>query len=279
MTYQKTVGALCFDDYKGPNRQYVMQDKLVLQEREREMGEAENYCLQGSMINRSEKNDPQGSGISENVSFTLNTIDRHCVTETPITIKIRCGCDGGGKGPLLQEDKSATLSCNNDQTLFEPREEKTHYAVRRLTPTECERLQGFPDGWVSELPEKSEMSDEETAFWNKARQKECEIEGRGFKPMSNEQCLKWYNKMIKSESAQYKALGNSIATGPNSFWKFLLKRIAAQSTRELTMGSLFDGIGGFPLVHEQINGKGSCLWASEIACFPIAVTRYHFGEE
>ena len=46
----------------------------------------------------------------------------------------------------------------------------------------------------------------------------------------------------------------------------------------LTLGSLFDGIGGFPLIWETLNGKGSCLWASEIEEFPIAVTKYHFGE-
>jgi DNA (cytosine-5)-methyltransferase 1 len=43
------------------------------------------------------------------------------------------------------------------------------------------------------------------------------------------------------------------------------------------MASLFDGIGGFPLLWERINGKGSCLWASEIEEFPVAVTKYHFG--
>ena len=46
-----------------------------------------------------------------------------------------------------------------------------------------------------------------------------------------------------------------------------------------TMASLFDGIGGFPLIWEWLNGKGSCLWASEIEDFPIAVTKYHFPEE
>lgn len=122
----------------------------------------------------------------------------------------------------------------------------TESIVRRLTPLECERLQGFPDGWTDIGP------------WTDSKgklHKEC------------------------SDSSRYKALGNSIATGPNSFWKFLIKRICAQYDREVTMGSLFDGIGGFPLVHEQINGKGSCRWASEIEEFCIAVTKYHFGED
>ncbi len=77
-----------------------------------------------------------------------------------------------------------------------------------------------------------------------------------------------------ADSPRYKALGNSIALPP---WKWLLKRICAQYTRNATMASLFDGIGGFPLIWEQLNGAGSCLWASEIEEFPMAVTRRRFG--
>lgn len=232
MTYQKTVGALCTADYKGPNRQYVVQDKLVLQEREREMGAVENTPYQ-------------------------NVVGSLCAADGP----------KGVTGQSVGEDKLVVGR------------EVSHSIVRRLTPTECERLQGYPDGWVSNLPDKETMTDEEVTFWNAARKTECEIEGKTFREMNREQTLRWYNKMIHSESAQYKALGNSIATGPNSFWKFLIKRISAQYTRDITMGSLFDGIGGFPMVHEQINGKGTCLWASEVATFPIAVTQYHFNEE
>ena len=79
-----------------------------------------------------------------------------------------------------------------------------------------------------------------------------------------------------SYAARYKALGNSIAIPP---WKWVLKRLCAIYERDATMASLFDGIGGFPYIWEQLNGKGSCLWASEIEPFPIAVTKYHFGEE
>ena len=115
--------------------------------------------------------------------------------------------------------------------------------VRRLTPLECERLQGYPDGWTDIGP------------WR---------DGKG--------------KLHKesSDTARYKALGNSIAL---PYWKVLLKRISAQYDRDATLGSLFDGIGGFPYLWEQINGKGSALWASEIEEFPIAVTKRHFPEE
>ena len=80
---------------------------------------------------------------------------------------------------------------------------------------------------------------------------------------------------VRTSPARYRALGNSIALPP---WKWVLKRIAAQYERDATLGSLFDGIGGFPFLWEQLNGKGSALWASEIAEFPAAVTRYHFGK-
>lgn len=116
----------------------------------------------------------------------------------------------------------------------------SEYVVRRLTPLECERLQGFPDGW--------------TDIGNY-------IDTNGKKKKS-------------SDTARYKALGNSIALPP---WRWVLKRLCNQYDRCVTMGSLFDGIGGFPLIWEEINGKGSCLWASEIEEFPIAVTKIRIG--
>lgn len=114
--------------------------------------------------------------------------------------------------------------------------------VRRLTPMEYERLQGFPDHWT------------DIGEWRDSK-------GKLRKP---------------SDSPRYKACGNSIAL---PFWDFLAKRISAQYLRPVTMGSLFDGIGGFPLVFERHNGKGTARWASEIEEFPIAVTKLRFGEE
>lgn len=79
-----------------------------------------------------------------------------------------------------------------------------------------------------------------------------------------------------SDSARYKALGNSIAL---PFWFWVLRRISAQYERPATLGSMFDGIGGFPLCWERCNGPGTARWASEIEEFPIAVTKERFGEE
>lgn len=84
----------------------------------------------------------------------------------------------------------------------------------------------------------------------------------------------WTNIPGASDSARYKALGNSIALPP---WKWVLKRLCANYERDATMASLFDGIGGYPLLWEQLNGKGSCLWSSEIEAFPMAVTKARFG--
>ena len=114
--------------------------------------------------------------------------------------------------------------------------------VRRLTPMECERLQGFPDGWT------------DIGAWT-------DTKGKLHKE--------------SSDSARYKALGNSIAL---PFWFYLLRRISAQYERPATLGSLFDGIGGFPLCWERCNGRGTARWASEIEEFPIAVTQYWFEE-
>ena len=113
--------------------------------------------------------------------------------------------------------------------------------VRRHTPLECERLQGFPDGWT------------DIGEW---------VDTKG-------------KKHKEADSPRYKALGNSIAL---PFWFYLLRRISATYERPATLGSLFDGIGGFPLCWERCNGKGTAIWASEIEEFPIAVTKKRFPD-
>ena len=207
-------------------------------------------------------------------------------------VRIRGGCDGGGKGALVQTEKSGTLGTGNDQTIFclqgngidrasimaeevsqtlntmhdaqavmcedvshalrakaacAYREDAETYPVqnmvaRRLTPLECTRLQGYPDGWV------------DIGDWTDEKGK----------------------KHKDADSPKYKALGNSIAL---PFWDWMLRRMARYLPEDATLGSLFDGIGGFPLIWERIRGKGTARWASEIEPFPIAVTKKWFGEE
>ncbi len=140
------------------------------------------------------------------------------------------------------QEVSGTLQCKQTggYSLNYQNPVRTPSGVRRLTPLECERLQGYPDGWT------------DIGEW---------VDRKG-------------RKRKTSDTARYKALGNSIAL---PFWLWLLRRISSQYERPATLGSLFDGIGGFPLCWERINGPGTAIWASEIEEFPMAVTRVRFG--
>lgn len=126
-------------------------------------------------------------------------------------------------------------------------------AVRRLMPIECERLQGYPDNWtlIGE-PEENPKTGEIEYFY---------IDSNG-------------KKKKVSDSARYKALGNSICL---PFWEWMARRICSQYERKVTMGSLFDGIGGFPLVFQNVGAFP--IWASEIEEFPMAVTKERFPED
>jgi DNA (cytosine-5)-methyltransferase 1 len=121
--------------------------------------------------------------------------------------------------------------------------EKTiRWIVRHLTPTECERLQGYPDGWT------------DIGEW-------VDTKGKKHKP---------------ADTPRYKALGNSIALPQ---WLWIAQKMKPYLVKNATLGSLFDGIGGFPLVWQKTYGNGTARWASEIEEFPIAVTKRRFGEE
>lgn len=292
---------------------------------DRVVGE-KSFCIVGNMIDR--ETNMNGTGVKEDTAFTINTIDRNAVA---YTLKIRSGCEGGGKGALVQIEKSATLSTLQDQTLicladntslhnskqkispvvFESHSQDARYTqqgntspactaqwgtggnnmplvaekkasamqrigeykeseqastmksrdykdatdliaeketknlqwiVRRLTPVECERLQGFPSGWT----DIGEWFDEN---------------GKNHKP---------------ADSPRYKALGNSIAL-PQWYWIF--QKMKPYIGENPTLGSLFDGIGGFPLVFESTYGDGTAIWGSEIEPFCVAVTKKHFPED
>ena len=161
------------------------------------------------------------------------------------------GCEGGGKGPLVQTDKSATLATNNDQYLFQPvyclqgngidradtagcngkgwREDivvESHprYIVRRLTPTECARLQGFPDKW-GHPDKKEDFTEEEYKFWLEVRNTYAKINGKSEKEYTKAQMLTWYSK-LHTDSAEYKMWGNGIAL-PNAL--YVMQGIAAEA--------------------------------------------------
>ena len=155
-------------------------------------------------------------------------------TDLVCSVDCRNFTEGGETNGTLQAKESGGQSLNLNNTIRQNR------VVRRLTPLECERLQGFPDHWT------------DLGEWTDSKGK----------------------RHKDADSPRYKALGNSIALPP---WKWLLKRLCGNYERDTTMASLFDGIGGFPLIWEQLNGRGTCLWASEIEEFPIAVTKRRFG--
>ena len=177
----------------------------------------------------------------DGICATLNSGDREGGNITPSVF-----CAGFSYGQsrtenyevngTLQAKESGGTSLNLNNVC------RIDSTVRRLTPLECERLQGYPDGWT------------DIGEW---------VDSKG-------------KRHKDADSPRYKALGNSIAL---PFWFWLLRRISAQYIGPATLGSLFDGISGFCYVWARCNGSKSCLWASEIEEFPIAVCKRHFGED
>ena len=170
---------------------------------------------------------------------------------TPMVVDTECiGLDLFNQattgGHVYKDNKTGTLRASmgdNQMSVCNEDSQGGQMLVRRLTPLECERLQGFPDNWTN-IPE-----------WTDTKGK----------------------KHKTADTPRYKALGNSIAL---PFWEWLAGRICdtlrAEGVDQPTMASLFDGIGGFPLVFSRCGCEP--VWASEIEEFPIAVTKYHFPE-
>lgn len=177
------------------------------------------------------------SALSESdVASTQSARQYKSPTDLVCAVDCRNFTENGNVNGTLQAKESGGSSLNLNNVC------RQSNVVRRLTPLECTRLQGFPDGWV----DIDEWIDEK---------------GRARK---------------ETDSPKYKALGNSIAL---PFWKWLLRRISEYLPAGATLGSLFDGIGGFPLCWAEIHGAENCRWASEIEQFPIAVVKRHFGDE
>ena len=326
------TGTLCLND-QGGERMDVTEDKTAT------LRAAANHP---PLVFENHAQDSRFVGPLEKAQTVLATFgtggnNQPFVVETPKTLKIRSGCEGGGKGALIQENKSATLSCNNDQTVFVPMvygicskdsnsmkssnpdsgiykaetsrtldanggnptcnqggmaivegtkkpvaygidraaynqgrnakfgfaieteleptmvakgpgavaeptyssskasfftlaekekantlvatdykdppivndKEELTYIVRRLTPTECARLQGFPDGWCSELGTE-EPSEEDIQMWAGIFEEHRKIMGTSTKPKSRNQIIKWL-KHPHSDSAEYKMWGNGVA--------------------------------------------------------------------
>lgn len=233
------------------------------------------FCLQGNGIDRADTAGCNGKGWKTDESDTLNTIDRPAVCAEVVCLnpwdaqsarvydqdgawhslnvlaKANCAYREDAETYICravdcrngqESDVGGALQARTGHTLNANGVVRSNMVVRRLTPMECERLQGFTDGWT----DIGEWSDEKG------------------------------KKHKDADSPRYKALGNSIAL---PFWDWMLRRMARYLPEGATLGSLFDGIGGFPLCFERIHGKGTARWASEIEPFPIAVTKRWFGEE
>ena len=257
------------------------------------------FCIQGNTIDRADTANANGTGVKEDVCYTLNTIDRPAVAfaldcrnmaaneELSATLQAKSNggqslnyinpvcyaattepnmvvCDdcspairsrdykdpnivcydarGNGDGktsPIITGDHNGRITDYTSVII----EKITRWIVRRLTPTECERLQGYPDSWT------------DLGEW-------VDSKGKTHKP---------------ADTPRYKALGNSIALPQ---WYYVLGGISDRLPEDATLGSLFDGIGGFPYVWTKLHNddKSLCVWASEIEEFPIAVTKKQFPE-
>ena len=197
-------------------------------------------AVQGSMIGRSDKNGPQGSGANEDVSFTLDATDRHAVAygidratynmgrnakfgitvETEIEPTMVSKGPGAVGQPIYHSSKSSFHTNFTDDDVTETLvatdfkdpptvSKEPDYIVRRLTPTECARLQGFPDWWCSNL-ETDEPTEEEIEFWTEVFETHRRVMGASSKPKSRNQIIKWL-KDPHSDSAEYKMWGNGVA--------------------------------------------------------------------
>lgn len=155
----------------------------------------QTFVLQGSMIGRDNKNGPQGSGVNEDVCFTLDTADRHAVYAMTT-----------GSFTQVEKNQSPAIMARDykDPNVVCP---AGGYTVRRLTPTECARLQGFPDNWCANLGTEK-TTDEEMYFWHKVFKTYSEV--TGCKMKSDKQVAKWL-KDPYSDSAEYKMWGNGVA--------------------------------------------------------------------
>ena len=205
------------------------------------VAEPEAYALQGSMIGRADQNGPQGDGINEDVCFTLNTTDRHAVAapdpsftisrDNHFAVSEDVSVTAVARGPatvaapadhyctsknshhtVAAHEQANTLVASDwkDPPLVNdlPNDEPV-YIVRRLTPVECARLQGFPDWWCADLAINN-PSDEEIAFWTEVWETWRQVTNPKGKPKTEKQIRKWLADPY-TDSAEYKLWGNGIS--------------------------------------------------------------------
>ncbi|WP_373091550.1 DNA cytosine methyltransferase [Blautia obeum] len=216
----------------------------------------QTFVLQGNMIGRKDENGPQGDGVNEDVCFTLDATDRHAVCapedvyamttgsymqvakEVAPTLMARDYKDPTtiAPAPHLNEGVMGTVATGahpsgfngqdafNDRLVIDNPEAQltpVTYTVRRLTPTECARLQGFPDWWCRDLGTEN-PTEEELAFWADVFETHRKIVTHAKKPKTEKQIRKWLADPY-TDSAEYRIWGNGICLA-NAF--FVLAGIA-----------------------------------------------------
>ena len=160
------------------------------------------YCLQGNGIDRADTAGCNGKGWKEDTCYTLNTIDRPAVAYSMKSI-------ARNEVPLVEQANPICASDYKDPDIVAA---PPHYIVRRLTPTECARLQGFADRH-GDIEKKTDLTDEEYIFWMEVRNTHAAINGKKVQEYTKKQMLTWYNK-LHTDSAEYKMWGNGIALPP-----------------------------------------------------------------
>jgi len=228
---------------------------------ERTFGGGESYvayCLQGNMIDRTDKAGCDGKGFREDTCYTLNTIDHPAVAypienhamDSRVTLKqpdepcqtlsSRMGTGGCnvpmileavsvGNGQLHQmgmEEVARPLDCMHDQQVVLYKQERK-YIVRRLTPTECARLQGFPDWWCTDLA-IPDPTDEQVAFWTEVWETWRKVTSPDSKPKTEKQIRRWLASPY-TDANEYKLWGNGISL-PIVY--FVLSRIVKATEEE-----------------------------------------------
>lgn len=240
---------------------------------------SEAVALQGNIIDRDAG--MNGTGVGEDVSFTLNTVDRHGVAYT--FGKTSRPHFKGDEPTYRQLDTSNTLNTfdigESRANEFAVQGTPPRYIVRRLMPMECGRLQGFPDGWgeIEQLP--PDMPEETAAFWRQVYTTDCAIKGK--KPqkaiLTNTARLAAWHNGLHTDSAEYKMWGNGMAL-PNAlfFVQRAVARVAIDTGKgaaNVKLGSMFDGSGTMPMCAAMCGARP--VWASEVEPYPIAVTKTH----
>lgn len=241
----------------------------------------EAVALQGNIIDRDAG--MNGAGVGEDVSFTLNTVDRHGVAYdtgclTPGEAQEQRCYSADAPAPTLQ---SRECGGGQGKSFVQKAGENVQpkYIVRRLMPVECGRLQGFPDGWgeIEQLP--PDMPEETAAFWRRVYETDCAIKGK--RPQKSilekpDKLAAWHNG-LHTDSAEYKMWGNGMAL-PNAlfFVQRAVARVAIDTGKgaaNVKLGSMFDGSGTMPLCAAMCGAQP--VWASEVEPYPIAVTKTH----